>query len=310
MDAGEDRPAVDASFARSRLIAYARGVRRLLLVAFVALGCAGDPAPPSSSAPQLIAPDPEVVHLLGTGAMTPLSRQLVAAWPKAPGSLRFVVEPSVGSGGGARAAAEGAVDLGMIARPLTPSENALGLLAIPVAIDAVVVAANRDVPLDGLERSKLVDLVAGRTAAFPDGSIATVLLRDREESANQTLEHEIPGLEAAREEAYRAHRLRVLYHDDAMGEALAATPGSIGVFSLGAITIAELPLKVLSIDTVRPSLTTITNGEWKAVRTLSFVVRKDRLDRVRAFLDFVASSAGQRLIKRSGYQPVAISVLP
>lgn len=285
-------------------------MRRLLLAAFVALGCAGDPAPPNGSAPQLIAPDPEVVRLLGSGAMTPLSRQLVAAWPKPSGSLRFVVEPSVGSGGGARAAADGAVDLGMIARPLKPSESELGLVAIPIAIDAVILAANRDVPIDGIEKTKLVELVAGRTSTFPDGSTATVLLRDREESANQTLEHEIAGLEAAREEAYRAHRLRILYHDDAMGEVLAATPGSIGVFSLGAIVMAELPLKVLAIDGVRPSLTTIANGEWKAVRTLSFVVRKDRLDRVRGFLDFVISPAGQRLIRRSGYQPVPSPGIP
>ena len=275
----------------------------LALAASIALGCEGERPPPEGVAPKLIAPEADVVRALGSGAMTPLTRKLVQAYRGPGGAPRIVVEPSVGSGGGVRAASEGAVDLGLVARPLKDAEVGFGLTVVPVARDLVIVAAHRDVSVDDVSRDLLVELSAGRKAAFSDGSPAVFLLRDRDESANDAIERMVPTLRTAREAAYASRVLRVLYHDDAMGEALAATPGAIGLFSLGSVTVASLPVKVLSIDGVRPSAAAVAEGKWTATRQLAFVVRPDRLPRVRAFLDFVSSDEGRRIVRESGYLP-------
>lgn len=279
--------------------------RSLLLLGALALAACDDGAPPQPVASQQPAPvDPAVIRIAGTGAGIPLVTRLAQAWNTARPSPRVLVEPSVGTTGGIRAAHDGAVDLGLSARALLPRESSLGLLQLPVARDAVVFAAHPSVKVRDLPCSTLVDMMEGRTTRFPDGTPALLLLRDRDDTAHSALELMFPQLRPARDHAYRSRRLRVLRHDDAMGEALSATPGAVGPFSLGAISADRLALEVLSIDGLAPTPETISDGRWKAVRDISFVLRPDRLPHVVAFLGFVSSSDGQRLMRDAGYLPL------
>ena len=274
-----------------------------LTIALSMAACQGDPAPPATLPAAVITPEPGAIRLMGSGAMEPLARALAAAWREAGEGWPVRVEPSVGSGGGVRATVDGAIDLGMISRPLAPDERQDGLSIQPVARDAVVIAANRSVGIDGLTRETLLALYAGHATQFADGQRAVVLLRDGKESANQALERLAPELGPIRQEAYRLGRLRVLYHDDAMGEALATTPGGIGVFDLGAIVTWRLPLKILALDGVTPSAETLADGSWKATRELALVFRRDRRARVERFLAFVSSPTGRRITRACGYLP-------
>ncbi|MSP63942.1 MAG: hypothetical protein EXR72_27090 [Myxococcales bacterium] len=273
----------------------------LLLLALAA--CSGDPPPPSEvPSARERAPDPRAVHVAGSGAMAPLARALAAACGAAC-PLPVVVEESIGSGGGVRAAADGAVDVGMISRPLGEAERRLDLMLVPGGMDAVVIAANAEVRVDGIAGTALRDLHAGLRRTLGDGSPATVLLRDRGESANGALDRAVPGLGAARDLAYARGRMRVLYHDRSMVEALVATPGAIGVTSLGALTAGHPALKVLALDGLRPSVATLADGTWPAARPLAWVLRRDRAGRARPFLDFAASPEGARIARRCGYLP-------
>ena len=134
-----------------------------------------------------------------------------------------------------------------------------------------------------------------------------MLLRDRDDSAHAALERMIPAMTAARERAYETRRFRVLRHDDAMGAALATTPGAIGVFGLGAATGGQLPLKVLSIDGQHPSVEAVEAGRWQATRDLALVARPDRLARANAFVSFATGPKGVAIIRREGYVPRAVS---
>jgi len=278
----------------------------LLAAALVAGGCEGDPAPPPSRAPEPVLQGEEgVLRLLGTGAMAPLARNLATAWMATPEGKRWrvVVEPSVGSGGGARAASDGAVDLGMVSRPLNERERGLGLVVATVARGAVVLAVNRSLPLSGLSGGEVERLYGGEAVASGEGWL-TLLLRDREESANAALERWLPSLMPLREQSYRQRKARVLYHDEAMREALAATPGGTGVVDLGAVIDGRGLLKGLAIDGVEPSVAALADGSWKATRELSFVYRPERAARARGFLTFAASSQAFSIYAASGCVPV------
>jgi phosphate transport system substrate-binding protein len=243
--------------------------------------------------------------MVGTGTLTPLASLLASAWSARHGQPKVIVEPSIGSSGGIRAAADGEVDIGLVARPLKESESKLGLVLLPIARDAVVFAAHPSVHVDGVSSETLVALFSGAQTTFEDGTPATVFLRDRDDSAHSSIERFVPGLRDAREGALEAHRFRVLTHDDAMGESLAITPGSVGVYSLGALAAGHLPLKVIALDGVQPSLQNIENGTWKATRDLAFVARSDRLARVRGFLSFVAGPEGAAISRANGCLPIA-----
>jgi phosphate transport system substrate-binding protein len=193
----------------------------------------------------------------------------------------------------------------MISRALSAAERTLGLELVPVARDAVVIAAHPGISIEGLSTTELEALYAGRSELFADGTRAVILLRDAQESANLALERWLPAIEASRKEAYRTRRFRVLYHDDAMGSALASTPGAIGVFSLGAVRSLDLRLRVLSLDGVRPSVESMADGSWRATRDLAFVLRPDRLERTRSFVEFARSPEGQEITRSSGYLPLS-----
>lgn len=270
-----------------------------------ACACAGDPPPPLAAPADVVpaaapAAEPGVLRLAGSGAMIPLAHALASAWQRRGEPLRLVVEESLGSAGGVAAAHEGAIDLGMISRGLQPAEQALGLVLVPVATDAVVIAAHPGVPVHELGWAQLTALYCGTTRQFPDGSPAAVLLRDRAESANRVLEVAAPGLSSC---AAPRSPWRVLYHDAAMLEALASTPNAIGVTSLGLLTAAGSKLEVLSLDGKRAGVDALLDKSWPLIRPLAFVARPDRLPQARAFLDFVASPEGAAVIRESGHGP-------
>jgi phosphate transport system substrate-binding protein len=263
--------------------------------------CEGDPAPPRRFVPTAVVPPEDgVLRLMGTGAMTALARRLVEAWTRSPegSTWRVVVEPSVGSGGGVRAAWDGVVDLGMISRLLNEREQGLGLRVFSVARGGVVLAVQRDTPLRGVSGEEIERLYRGEGSS--DGRVLSLLLRDREESANGALERWFPSLKLLREQAYQQRRARVLYHDEAMREALVATPGAVGVVDFGAVLGEHSALRGLAIDGVEPTLDTMRNGRWKATRELSFVFRPERAERVQAFLRFVRSREARTIIETSG----------
>ncbi len=268
-------------------------------------GCDADepppPVPPHASA---FPPDPKIVSVAGTGAMVPLVTHLAEAWRRAHPNQPVVVEASIGSAGGVRAAVEGAVDLGLVSRPLTDEERRLGLRWLPLARDAVVVAAHPSVAADDVSSAELVRLYAGEATSFRDGTPATVFWRDRRDSTHTALERLVPELKVTQERWLPKGQFKVLYHDDAMGAALATTPGAIGSYSLGAITTEGLPLKVLAINGVRPSRKNLTDGSWPATRELALVFRPDRESRIRPFLEFLLGPEGQALMTACDYLPL------
>ena len=268
-------------------------MRRTLALLLLSAACAGDPPPPPpSTASAVLAPRPELIAA-GTGAMTPLAIALAREIASRPG-LRVRIEPSIGSGGGIAATRDGAVDLGLVSRPLRPEESA-GLERVDLARDAVVLAAAADCPLDDLSSPEVHRLYRGELHGL------TLLLRDEAESANAALESALPGLADERRRSSASGRFRVLDHDDAMALALATTPRAVGVFSLAAV---HPPLRALRLDGVAPSTEALARGTWPAVRTLGVVFRPERRDRVAPFLALATSERGRALIRSLGYLPL------
>ena len=264
-----------------------------LLLVLVSAACAGDPPPPlPSDAVAVLAPSPDVLAA-GTGAMTPLMMALAREIAAGTGHA-FRVEPSIGSGGGIAAARDGAVDLGLVSRPLYP-EEAKGLERVDIARDAVVLAAASDVPVDNLSTDDLYRLYQGELRGI------TLLLRDESESANTALEASYPGLAEERRHSAETGRFRVLDHDDAMALALATTPRAVGVFSLASV---RPPLRALRLDGLAPTPEALARGTWRATRTLGVVFRPERRERVLPILAMASSERGRALIRALGYVPL------
>jgi phosphate transport system substrate-binding protein len=233
-----------------------------------------------------------------------LTRRLAQAFAAGRKGANVVVHESIGSGGGIRAAFDGAVHLGLVSRPLRPREKWLKLRVIPYARVAVVVAANPSVPSNSLTGEELLALYKGKRTRWPDGSRVRVLQRERGDSSHLVFSRALSGFRPIDENARRARKWKVLYSDSAMQEALMSTPGAVGLFDLGAIRSQGLPLKVLSLNHVEPTNPNVNAGRYLYFKDLSFVCPAAPSGAALAFIRFVFSEEGKALTARNGYIPL------
>lgn len=259
-------------------------------------------APGSGARASDVAPDPLV--FAGSGANLAIVRRLADSFERARLGVRVEVPPSIGSTGGIRAAADGAIAAGLISRPLTAPEKALGLAIVPYARTALVIGAHPTVADEEITLADLVKIYRGQKARWRDGREIVVLTRQPDDSYTVELERRVPGFKEAYADSHRARRWIIVFTDQAMNRKLAQTPFALGFTDLGTMTIERLPIKALKVDGTPPTPESIRSGRYPLFLTLSFVFRPEKLPGgARAFIDWVRSSEGERVLRADGFAP-------
>ena len=192
-------------------------------------------------------------------------------------------------------------DLG---RPPSPDQCRV----IPVAQAAVVFAAHPTVKATSISSNEVVAIYSGEVDSWPEGGPLVPLLREQGDSSTRVARNGIPGFGEAVDEALRLGRWPTLLTDAEMGRALASTPGSVGLFDLGAIALEQTTLRPLALDGVMPSTETLADGSYPLRRVMALVVRQDTPARVGPFIEFIRSAQGLEVIRSSGgYLPLEVA---
>ena len=287
----------------------------VLAALFVAPLLAGSRAPPfregqvPKDSPLHLRSTPRpagVLHLAGSGTNIPLTRALADAFVTTHGTrdVHIVVFDSIGSSGGVQAVYDDVVDIGLVSRQLSERESALGVEAIAYARVPVVAAVNLSVPDAAITAGELADIYAGRKTRWSDGSPIVVLQRERGDSGHIAVAAALPEFAAADEDAYRDRRWRVILHDRAMQEALAITPGAIGLLDVGAISLQRLPLRALTIGGFAPGEASVQSGRYPFAKDLAFVAVEAPTGLAADFIRFAHSDDGRALMRAHGYIPL------
>ncbi|HSB79085.1 MAG TPA: substrate-binding domain-containing protein [Candidatus Methylomirabilis sp.] len=238
----------------------------------------------------------------GSGSNVPITRLLAEAFRLVHPEITIEIPASLGSGGGIRAAADGAIAVGLISRPLKDAEQGWGLTVLPYAKTAVIVGVHPSVAEDGITYEELVLIFRGIKTRWQDGHPIVVLTREPGDSSLEVLERDIPGFLAASAESYRTRRWKTLYTDQEMTATLARTPYALGIADLGTVAAERLPIRALKLNGHVASPEHVRSGSYPLVKTLAFVFRRDRLPAgARAFLDFVRGPAGAKILQANGY---------
>jgi hypothetical protein len=227
--------------------------------------------------------------IAGTGAALPLLEALATGYAESGGGV-VLIPPSLGSGGGLRALADGVIDCAVVSRDLNP-EEAQGYRVIPLAHAPVVLAGGRNVPADAVaDLDELVALIASEVNR--NASSFTFVLREPGDSGQMRLAEALPAVATALGRAQAAGHWPVAYTDADMERMLLESRHAVGVFDAGTIALGKLPLTPLTLP-----------GDLRLQRPFLLVCSPSGVQRLQGFLAHLATPAVRSWMRDLGYQP-------
>ncbi len=236
------------------------------------------------------------VIVAGSTSLQPFADKWAEIFIKTRPDLGVSVQGG-GSSAGIQACKSGACQIGMSSRELKADEK--DLHEIVVARDGLAIIVHPSNSVRGATLSEVKQIFAGDLANWkflggPDKPI-TVVTREEGSGTRGAFQELVMG---------KTRIFRGAITEDSNGtvrEIVANDPHSIGFISLG---LVNEQVRALSLDGAEGSEANIRNGRYRLVRPFLFLTKGEPTAAARAFIDFVLSDEGQRLVKNEGLIPV------
>jgi phosphate transport system substrate-binding protein len=238
------------------------------------------------------------LSIVGTGDGIDLLRALGAAYSADHPETSVVVPPSIGSGGGLAAVGSDKEVLARVARPLSDSEHAAGLVATPVFRLPSAFFVHRGVGITGLTSAQLADIYAGKITNWRDVGGTDVRIKVvRREEADSTLSVLRQTMPGWKELALTEKSKTAVTTQDAINT-VKEVEGAIG---FGPFTRnLEMELMILKIDGRHPS-----DRDYPSAVTLSFVYKEATVTPdARSFIGYVKTARARAELTSMGGVPV------
>lgn len=244
------------------------------------------------------------VIVSGTGialeAMRIVGKELGESRP----DITLTVLPSMGSGGGLKALADGVLDLSLSARRLKPSEESAGLADQVCMATPLVFAALPHHEAD-FSISDLPGLYDNPDPHWPDGTPLRVILRAESGSEMPYLASKVPGLKEAFEQSRARPDTVVGITDQLNADIAQRMNGALAIASLLQINTEQLRLAPVRIDGIQPSPETLKDGTYPFSMTICVVGKSDHMSADAAdVVEFLNSPDGEAAILSTGALPV------
>lgn len=266
----------------------------------LAAACAAFVAAAAVPVVPALAAEPAEVVVGGTGAALGLMKALGEEFAKARPGVQVRVVPSLGSGGGLKAAAAGAIQVAVTSRPLTDDERARQLQAQEVVRTPFVFAVQRGNPVTTMTLDELADAFAGRRKDWSDGNPVRPVLRPLSDVDTQVVAAMSPALQQATALAHQSPGRNIGITDTDTANELERVPGALGTSTLILIRSEARALKPIAVGGVEPTLENLHKGLYPYQKSIYVVTRADASPAARAFADYVASPAAAPTIARLG----------
>ncbi len=246
-----------------------------------------------------------VIVLAGSGSNLAITRILAKEFNKSHPNIKIQIPSSLGTTGGIYALLDREITLGLAARNLTKEEQKMGFKLIPYAKTAIVIGVNSEVIDNNITSTDLINIYQGIKRTWSDDREIIVLSREPGDSSNLVLESKVPGFKKAYIQSQIDKRWKILYTVQEANQTLAKTPFAIGLSDRGVIATEKLNIKVLKFNGIEPNDENIITGKYQLTKVLSFVLPPDKLSSsTQAFIDFVRSKDGAKILKDYGYFPI------
>lgn len=240
----------------------------------------------------------EELKIGGTGNALGCMRLLGAAFSQAHPDSTVTVLPSLGSDGGIKAVLGGAIDLAVSSRPPSEEERAQGATGLEYGRTAHAFVTHAGTRAHGFTLDEIASLYRGDLTTWPDGSPIRLVMRPAHEFNTKYLRHLSPEMDQAVEAALSRTSLPIAVTDQENLEIITTVPGSFGNTTLAQIRCeGRRNIKALAVNGIQPAAETIENGRYPLLRRNFFVTRGEPAPAAAAFIDFVLSPDGARIVR-------------
>ena len=242
------------------------------------------------------------LQIAGSTTVLPIAEECARIFmEKHPGSRVDVA--GGGSSHGIKSVADGTVDIGDASRDIKDSEREAYPELVPhaVAKDGVAPVVHPSNRINALTMEELQQIYTGEITNWKDlgGSDAEIVVVSREEGSGTRDCFESKVTKPIGEEITQHAIIQ-----DSNGKVRATVAGnehSIGFLSLGYV---NHEVKALTLNGVEPTVETVLSGEYAISRTLWMITKCEPDYAEEAFLDFVISEEGQRIVEEVHFIPL------
>jgi phosphate transport system substrate-binding protein len=289
-----------------------------LVASFILASCGG------GGGSQAAKPANTVIQNKGSDTMVNVAQVWAEEYRKAAPDVEVEVSGG-GSGVGLAALLKGAVDIANASRDIKPSEVEQAAkntgkqpVGFTVGFDALAVYVHKDNPLTEITLAQLEDLYAegGKTTRWSElgvkipGVADDTIVRVSRQSSSGTYEF------------FREHALgnkdfrlgsRDLNGSKEVVELVGSTLTAIGYSGMGYATPAVKMLKVAKAKGeafVSPAVAAVHDKTYPLARSLHVYTLGQPQGAVKAYIDWILSDAGQKIVEQSGYVPVPPDARP
>lgn len=243
----------------------------------------------------------ERIRIGGTGGGLGTMKRLATVFEKENPGVVVDVLTSLGSSGGIKAVAAGAIDLAISSRPLKDKEKNFGLTIQPYAITAIAIVTGKPNTIKSISPGALANIFDGTTKTWPDGTPIRIVLRPVRDTDTKTIKQSIPELATAMDAASEIHGVATGLTDQDAADYLERIPGSLGFLGLSVIKGEGRRLSVIALDGISPSVEAIESGAYPARKTFYFSWKKSRPSAAQKFIDFVGSQTAKEILEETGH---------
>ncbi|MBA2846990.1 phosphate transport system substrate-binding protein [Methanococcus maripaludis] len=206
-----------------------------------------------------------------------------------------------GSGLGVKEAGENLNDIGMASRDVKSSEFEIypSLQVFGIAKDGVAIIVQPENPVSSLTQEQVIAIYSGEITNWNEvgGNDApiTVYTRDEESGTREVF------FEKALNKGNITKKAVVVASNGAMKSSVKADVNGIGYLSIGYL---DSSVTGCEYEGVLPTEANVVSGTYTVSRTLNIITNGEPSQEAKAFIDFLLSSEGQKIVVEEGYIPV------
>ncbi len=238
------------------------------------------------------------IQIGGSSEGYPVLEILAEAYENEDTEIRFA--PSSQTRGGIAGVKDKAIDIGIVSRELTATENTDNIQYLAIVSSPLLLITNETVEgITNLNAEQIQDIYRGEITNWQElgGPDAEIIILDIPEDENdkKTLRKHYLG-----ENLNVTPKAIIFPEDDEILEAAASTPFSIGPIALSK-EVEELSVNILNIDGFAPTVANMKSGKYKLTQTIGIVFLPQIESYTQDFINFIQSEKAEAKLEEAGY---------